>query len=144
MQDLFTTHLVQEFPPVKPLVFVVDSDHTVAAGCAKLLTWYGFKASAYLPFEALDAAHSAAPDLLITDAVMPGISGLDLATRMQDICPACKVVLVAFPGMMDHIVSTTREAGRVGFECLTRPVVCGELVYLAQRMLEPRIPRELN
>jgi FixJ family two-component response regulator len=136
MQESSAKTFVQETPSAKQLVFVVGRDPTVAAGCAKLLTWYGFNASAYLPFEALDAAHSSTPDLLITDAVMPGISGLDLAARLRGICPACKVVLVAFPAMVDHIVSSTAEVGHAGFECLARPVVCGELVYVAQRMLD--------
>jgi FixJ family two-component response regulator len=126
----------------KPRVFVVDHDQVTGAAYAKLLTWYGFKASFFYPFEALDAAHFSAPDLLIADAAMPGISGLDLAVLLRGICPECKVVLVVFPAMKDDMMLATRKAGHM-FEFLTRPVVSGELVYAAQRMLELR-PRASN
>jgi CheY-like chemotaxis protein len=44
----------------------------------------GFSAKFFTcPLEALTAARLKAPDLLISDVAMPGISGIDLAIQMR-------------------------------------------------------------
>ena len=54
----------------------------------------GFYATAFThPLAALQAARLEAPDLLISDVVMPELSGIDPAIQVKQRCPDCKVLL---------------------------------------------------
>jgi CheY-like chemotaxis protein len=46
----------------------------------------------HLPLEALTTARSQAPDLLISDVVMPDIHRIELAIRMRMQFPTCKIL----------------------------------------------------
>jgi CheY-like chemotaxis protein len=77
-----------------PRVFVVDDEHVIASTLAAILTLHGYSATSFTsPQEALAAARSSAPDLLISDVLMPGFSGVDLAIQIKAQCPACKILL---------------------------------------------------
>jgi CheY-like chemotaxis protein len=59
-----------------------------------------FKAIAYTdPHEALDAAIGLPPDYIISDIVMPGMTGIELAIRVRSENPTCKIFL--FSGHID-------------------------------------------
>jgi CheY-like chemotaxis protein len=67
-----------------PRVFVVDDEHVIASTLAAILTLHGYSATSFTsPQEALAAARSSAPDLLISDVLMPGFSGVDLAIQIK-------------------------------------------------------------
>src|ERR1035438_2000723 len=68
----------------QPLVFVVDDEHMIASSLATILRHLGFDATSFTdPLAALKAAHSQHPDLLITDVVMPQLSGIELALQVE-------------------------------------------------------------
>jgi len=79
-----------------PHVYVFDDEHAVASTLAAILQMHGFAAKFFSsPLEALTAARSKAPDLLISDVEMPGISGIDLAIQMKAQFPTCKILLLS-------------------------------------------------
>jgi DNA-binding NtrC family response regulator len=93
-----------------------------------ILRGSGFDATSFVdPQEALRAAHLEAPDLLISDVLMPLMTGIDLAIQVQAASPSSKVLL--FSGQ-----ATTRElledAGALGhtFEIISKPVHPTELL----------------
>jgi CheY-like chemotaxis protein len=76
---------------VAPRIFVVDDEPVIASTLAAILTLHGYSATSFTsPQEALNAARWMAPDLLISDVAMPGISGIDLAIQMKAQYPECK------------------------------------------------------
>src|ERR1022692_3125646 len=70
----------------KPLVFVVDDEPIISSTIAMILECKGFDAKSFTnPIKALAAACLQAPDLLISDVVMPELSGVDpLCANMSD------------------------------------------------------------
>jgi DNA-binding NtrC family response regulator len=77
-----------------PRVFVVDGERVIASTLAAILKLHGYSAASFTSSrEALAAARASAPDLLISDVVMPGLSGVDLAIQIKAYCPACKFLL---------------------------------------------------
>ena len=75
-------------------IFVVDDEEIIATSLAMILQKSGFEATSFThPLKALEASGSESPDLLISDVMMPELNGIDLAIRMKEICPECKVLL---------------------------------------------------
>jgi DNA-binding NtrC family response regulator len=105
-----------------PRVFVVDDEPVIASSLAIILGQLGFEAKSFTePLEALNAALSEAPDLLISDVVMPVLSGIDLAIQMQERCPNCKVLLFSGQSATAGMLESARALGH-NFELLLKPV----------------------
>jgi PleD family two-component response regulator len=67
-----------------PRIFVVDDEPLIASTLAAILQMNGFSAKFFTcPQAALKAARLKAPDLVISDVMMPGFSGIDLAIQMK-------------------------------------------------------------
>jgi DNA-binding NtrC family response regulator len=110
----------QERP--RPCVFVVDDESVIALSLATILCRSGFDAKPFTePLIALKAARSEAPDLLISDVVMPKLSGFDLAVQIQEFCPNCKVLMFSGQAATADMLEKARANGR-DFELLLKPV----------------------
>jgi len=108
--------------PAKPVVLIVDDEKVIADTLSIILSKSGFiTMTAYDGASALNLAQKTSPDLLISDVVMPGMTGIDLAIAMKHAIPACKVLL--FSGQA-ATVDLLEEARRLGhdFTTLTKPV----------------------
>jgi CheY-like chemotaxis protein len=75
-----------------PSVFVVEDEKTIAETLVTILRRSGFAAKSFTdPREALSAAREETPDLLLSNVMMPELSGIDLAIAIRQACPECKV-----------------------------------------------------
>jgi len=82
-------------------IFIVDDEHVITSTLAMILRNQGFEATSFTePLDALEAALCEAPDLLISDVMMPRLSGIELAIEVRKHCPECKVLL--FSGALLH------------------------------------------
>jgi DNA-binding NtrC family response regulator len=105
-----------------PRVFVVDDEHVIASTLAAILKLHGYSATSFTsPREALAAARSKAPDLLISDVAMPDISGIDLAIQMKAQYPECKVLLFSGQADTQDLLKDARSQGH-NFQLLEKPV----------------------
>ena len=109
--------------PRKPhRVFVVDDERVIASTLAMILCQQGFDATAFtMPLEALQAAHASPPDLLISDVVMPHLSGIDLAMLVQQCCPDGRVLLFSGQAATANLLEDARVGGH-HYELLAKPV----------------------
>jgi DNA-binding NtrC family response regulator len=74
--------------------YVVDDDAIVASTLAAILRLHGFSVKSFTdPTEALACALFEPPELLVSDIVMPVLSGIDLALQIKSLCPTCKILL---------------------------------------------------
>jgi DNA-binding response OmpR family regulator len=103
-------------------IFVVDDEHVIAATLAAILQMNGFSARFFTdPVEALAAARSDAPDLLISDVAMPGLSGVDLAIQLKAQHPECKILLFSGQAGTLDLLKDARGQGH-NFQLLQKPV----------------------
>ena len=103
-------------------VFVVDDEFIITSTLELILRQKGFDAVSFrTPLGVLEAARSGPPDLLISDVAMPQFSGIELAIRLQEQCPHCKMLL--FSGRADSpgLLATARANG-LNFEIMSKPV----------------------
>ena len=122
----------------QPLVFVVDDEDVIASTLAMILrSQGGFEARAFtMPLDALEAAQLYAPDLLISDVVMPALSGIDLAIQVRKHCPDCKVLLFSGQAATAGLLEAARANG-YNFEILLKPVHPSDLLEKIRNLTEP-------
>ena len=109
-------------------VLVVDDEAAVRTLVARLLKIQGYTVlEAENAKQALEmcSSHHRSIDLLVTDVVMPGISGPQLAERVMSLEPAARVLYVS--GYSDRILERQGEDDLVG-KCLRKPFTTLELL----------------
>jgi DNA-binding NtrC family response regulator len=121
-----------------PQVYVVDDEKVIAETLAMILKRAGFAATAFEnPRQALMAATSGeSPDLLISDVVMPELSGIELAIEFRRRCPQCKVLLFSGQAATANLLESARNRG-YDFEVLSKPVHPADLLARVGRELQP-------
>ena len=124
-------------------VFVVDDEDVIASSLAMILRFQGgFHATSFHePLAALAAAQAESPDLLISDVVMPKMSGIELAIQLREACPQCKVLLFSGQAATSHLLDSARAKG-YDFELLSKPVHPADLLARIQDLFEhtPSLP----
>ena len=114
-------------------VLVVDDESAIADTLARILRHHGFiTRSEYSANAAALAAQHFSPDVLITDIVMPGNSGIDLAEWFSRARPDCRIILTS--ANLRHFDSSYLdfEPGReIAF--IPKPVLIPELLELLGR-----------
>jgi DNA-binding response OmpR family regulator len=123
-----------------PHIFVVDDEPLIASTLAAILQMNGFSAKFFTcPQEALSAARLKAPDLVISDVAMPGISGIDLAIQMRAQYPACKILLFSGQAATMDLLENARVQGH-DFDLLLKPVPPTELLFEVGKMVNGTAP----
>jgi CheY-like chemotaxis protein len=117
-------------------VLVVDDEAAIADTIAKILCLGGYTATAaYDGDSALESALLQPPNLLLTDVVMPGMNGIELAKTVKRVFPDCRILL--FSGQastLDLLASADRTGHR--FSLLSKPVPPEELLAQVARQLD--------
>lgn len=109
-------------------IFVVDDERIIATTLTMIFSQSGFDASSYTDsVKALEDIQFKAPDLLICDVVMPTLSGIELAIKMRETCPQCKVLLFSGQASTDHMLESARSNGHQ-FEVISKPIHPQELL----------------
>ncbi|MEF2146261.1 MAG: response regulator [Desulfovibrionaceae bacterium] len=83
--------------------------------------------------EALDIFNAFAPQVVITDIKMPGMSGVELLDRIKAVSPETEVIMVTGHGDMDLAVKSLRRAAA---DFLTKPVSDEALEVALDRAFE--------
>jgi CheY-like chemotaxis protein len=109
-------------------IVVVDDEPVIASNLAAILGMNGFSARFFTsPLEALAAARSESPDLVISDVAMPDISGIELAIQMRGQYPNCKILLLSGQAATLDLLEGARAQG-YDFRLLQKPVFPSELI----------------
>jgi len=121
---------------IQPRVFVVDDEAVIANTLGVILRQQGLEAHSFsFPLEALAAARETAPDLLISDVVMPLLSGIELAIQLREVCPNCKVLLFSGQAATASMLDSARASGH-DFEVLAKPVHPADLLKKIRTVIE--------
>jgi DNA-binding NarL/FixJ family response regulator len=132
-------------PAPEPLRVVLVDDHPIyRAGLARLLRESGIDIIAELPNgeAALEAVEELAPDVVVMDLNMPGMSGLEATRRLVAQSPATRVLVVSVSAQEGDVTDAIL-AGASGYilkESPVEEVVAGIRAAAAgQSLISPRI-----
>ena len=75
-------------------VIVADDEETIATTLAIILNHAGFEARAVFSGEqVVELLDSFQPEMLISDVIMPGMTGIEVAIAVRSRLPDCKILL---------------------------------------------------
>jgi len=103
-------------------VLILDDEQIIANTLALILNRSGFEARAVYNGEAaIEAARELSPDVLISDVIMQGMTGIDAAIRISEIVPHCRVILFSGQAATSDLLQRAQANGH-RFELLVKPV----------------------
>jgi CheY-like chemotaxis protein len=109
-------------PMKRRVALVVDDERVIATTLAVILNNAGFDAHAlFSGQDAVDALETLQPDLLISDVVMPDMTGIEAAIITRRVLPKCKILLFSGQAATADLLESARSEGHE-FELLTKPV----------------------
>jgi PAS domain S-box-containing protein len=113
-------------------LLLVDDEPLVRAGTAALLQELGYKVTeAESAAEALDLVRTGlAPELVVTDQMMPGMTGMQLAAELRERLPGIAVLIIT-----GYAALHAGEAD--GLEVLTKPFSFADLAARVAAMVAP-------
>jgi CheY-like chemotaxis protein len=125
----------------RPVVLVVDDESAIADTLAEILRRTGYTAMpAYDAEEALETALLVPPELLITDVVLPGMSGIELAIKIRRIFPDCRILLFSGQAATADLLASANRTGHT-FELLSKPVHPSDLLAWASKSFKHAAPQ---
>jgi CheY-like chemotaxis protein len=120
----------------RPRILVVDDQSAIADTVVKILNLSGYAAiAAYDGDDALEVALLQPPEMLITDVVMPGMNGIELAVTIKRIYPDCKILLFSGQASTSDLMGTARRDGH-HFTLLNKPVPPEDLLARVAEQLK--------
>jgi DNA-binding response OmpR family regulator len=112
-------------------IFVVDDEKCIADTLVRILCNSGYEAIAFYNTQsALEQLESFSPELVVSDVVMPGMSGVEMAVLIRDRHPTCKVLLFSGQASTADLLEGVRRQG-YDFELLAKPVHPSEFLARA-------------
>lgn len=109
-------------------VLVVDDERLIADTLSAILAESGFSASAaYSAEEALAAARTEQPDIVISDVLMPKMTGVELGIRLREELPEARVILFSGQAATSELMRKAQTDGYI-FELFPKPIHPEELI----------------
>jgi DNA-binding response OmpR family regulator len=120
------------------VVLVVDDESAIADTLTEILSRSGYAAmTAYDGNDALETALLTPPEMLITDVILPGMSGVELAITVRRIFPDCKILLFSGQASTADLLTSAKREGH-HFTLLSKPVHPRELLAFVAESLKQR------
>lgn len=117
-------------------ILVVDDQVGMREGCRRALTSHGFRVTtAEHGAEGLRCLREQSFDLVLLDAMMPGMSGLELVERIQQRDPDIVCIMITGYATVDLAAQAMKQGAH---DFLPKPFTSDELLSVVQRGLESR------
>ncbi len=115
-------------------VLIVEDDTAQRMGLQQLLQGWGFTAEVAIDGQdALEKLPTARPTIIVSDMIMPRMSGLDLLTAVKQEDPDITMVLMTAQGTVETAVAAIKQGA---YDYLSKPVDPQRLRILLDQIVE--------
>ena len=119
-----------------PTLLVVDDEEANRLALERILAREGFSVlHAADGRQALERIRSDAPDLMLTDLKMPGMTGLELMRAARTLDPDLEVIVMTAYGTVETAVEAMKEGA---WDFVTKPLRRSDIVRAVRKALEKR------
>jgi len=119
---------------MEPLVLIADDEQSNLDSLARIFVREGWRvATADSGAQALDVLRRERVSVLVTDLMMPGMSGEMLLRAARTVSPETEVVLVTAYGTVEAAVAAMKEGA---YDFITKPVKRHVIVKTVRRAME--------
>lgn len=109
-------------------VLVVDDEHLITDTICAILNANGFNAiGAYNGIEALQAATDLHPEVVLSDVLMPKMSGVDLGIQLRSQFPEMKIILLSGQASTSMMIQRAEADGH-HFTLFPKPIHPEDLI----------------
>lgn len=116
-------------------VLVVDDEQRIADTLVLILGTKGYEAeAAYDGMSALARCRERSFDLILSDVVMPGMSGIELGLAVRQESPATLILLFSGQAATADMLDQAQQRGHL-FELLAKPIHPEKLLEKIRQML---------
>lgn len=114
-------------------VIVVDDETRIASTLVEILKGEGYDAMAASTGDtAIELARIFKPDIVLSDVILPGMNGIDVAVQISTLFPKCRVILFSGQAATLDLVRDARKRGHE-FQILAKPIKPDSLLALIRR-----------
>ncbi|CAN5816959.1 sigma-54 dependent transcriptional regulator [soil metagenome] len=129
-------HRQAEAADARTRVLIVDDERSILDTVQILLRGEGFDVvTVQNPREALERIVEIAPDIVLSDIRMPGVTGLDVLAAMREYDPEVPVILMTAQASLQSAMQAVNQGA---FYYLQKPFGNAELVALCRRASQTR------
>lgn len=130
--------MVAESPPLEiknsPTVLVVDDEPGIVDSLRKVFERESLRVvTARNGAEALDVLRKTSVAVMLTDLMMPGMSGLDLLRASRQISPETETVLMTAYGTVENAVEAMKDGA---YDFVTKPIKRAHITRAVAKALE--------
>ena len=119
-----------------PTILVVDDEPGIVEPLAKIFEKESLRVlTAKSGIEALELLRREPVSVLLTDLVMPGMSGLDLLKASRSVSPETETILMTAYGTVENAVDAMRHGA---YDIVTKPLKRAQVVRAVTKALEKR------
>jgi two-component system phosphate regulon response regulator PhoB len=119
-----------------PSALVVDDEPVIRAMVRASLEHSGWRVSEAVDGEqALESTSEDRPDLIVLDAALPKVPGIEVCRRLRQVAGTSNIPVVLLSGFIDEAqAEAAQEAGADGF--ISKPFTPGELIEEIEQLVE--------
>ena len=127
--------LADPIPGKELRIVVIDDEKRIADTLALILRSAGYVAEvAYDGASGLAMCNECRPHLVISDVVMPGMSGIEVAIEIRRRLPSCRILLYSGQAATAQMMDDARSLGH-NFDLLAKPVHPLELLEKVKSLI---------
>jgi len=129
--------------PQTKRILVVDDEECIAETLVLILRSFGYEATARNDGRsALEECEIQAPDLVISDVMMPELNGIELAIQIEERYQACRILLISGLGSSIALLEEASQTGH-SFEIMSKPIRPADLLARIKTVLAEEKPPQI-